>query len=256
MSAPSAGGPGAGDRRVREHRVVVPRTARYYTAGDAAGARAVWLALHGYGQLAGYFVRHFAEHAGPGSGRLVVAPEALSRFYVDRGEPAAGTPARVGATWMTREDRDAEIADYLGYLDQALEAATAAVPGGTPGGGGAGVAAMGVLGFSQGAATACRWAAHRRRRGLPAPDALVLWGGALPHDLDLAGADGGALRALRLTLVVGDADEFATPALLAEQEARLAEAGVAHETVRYAGGHRLEGDVLGRVLAAPPAAGA
>jgi alpha-beta hydrolase superfamily lysophospholipase len=148
----------------------------------------------------------------------VVAPEALSRFYVDRGEPAAGTPARVGATWMTREDRDAEIADYLGYLDQALEAATAAVPGGAPGGGGAGVAALGVLGFSQGAATACRWAAHRRRRGLPAPDALVLWGGALPHDLDLAGADGGALRALRLTLVVGDADEFATPALLAEQE--------------------------------------
>jgi dienelactone hydrolase len=90
----------------------------------------------------------------------VVAPEALSRFYVDRGEPAAGTPARVGATWMTREDREAEIADYVRYLDRALDAAA-----GRPG---AAAPALGVLGFSQGAATACRWAAHRHRLGRPA----------------------------------------------------------------------------------------
>ena len=76
----------------------------------------------------------------------------------------------------------------------------------------------------------------------------MLWGGALPHDLDLAGADGEALRALRLTLVAGEADEFATPALLAEQEARLREAAVAYDVVRYAGGHRIDAGVLGRVL--------
>ena len=227
---------------VRAHHVEVPRTARYYTAGDAGAARQVWLALHGYGQLAGYFVRHFAEHAGAGSGRLVVAPEALSRFYVSREDRTSGAPARVGATWMTREDRDAEIADYVRYLDRALDAAVPGVD--------FAAVALGVLGFSQGAATACRWAAHRRRRGLPAPGALVLWGGALPHDFDLAGADGEALRALRLTLVAGDADEFATPALVAEQEARLRDAGVACAVVRYTGGHRLDAGVLGRVLAA------
>ncbi len=229
---------------VRAHHVEVPRTARYYTAGDPAGARAVWLALHGYGQLAGYFARHFAPHAGAGSGRLVVAPEALSRFYVGREDPATGAPARVGATWMTREDREAEIADYVRYLDRALDAATAGAgldPGALP---------LGVLGFSQGAATACRWVAYRHQHGLPAPRALVLWGGALPHDFDLAGADGDALRRTRLTLAVGDADEFATPALVAEQEARLRAAGVAYEVARYAGGHRLDGAALGRVLAA------
>ena len=230
----------------RAHALEVPRTARYYTVGDRATARAVWLALHGYGQLAGYFARHFAEHAGPGSGRLVVAPEALSRFYVARERgPAAGettgAPARVGATWMTREDRLAEIADYVRYLDRALDAATegldlAAVP-------------TGVLAFSQGAATGARWLAHRHQNGLLVPSRLVVWGGALPHDYDLTGADGDALRATRLTLVVGDADEFATPALVAEQERRLTEAGVAYELVRYAGGHRLDGAVLGRVLA-------
>jgi predicted esterase len=243
VSATAATGGDAPDP-VRAHHVEVPRTARYYTAGDPAGARRVWLAVHGYGQLAGYFARHFAPHAGPGSGRLVVAPEALSRFYVSREDPATGAPARVGATWMTREDRDAEIADYVRYLDRALDAATAGA------GPDAGALPLGVLGFSQGAATACRWVAYRHQHGLPAPRALVLWGGALPHDFDLAGADGDALRRLRLVLAAGDADEFATPALVAEQEARLGGAGVAYEVVRYAGGHRLDGAVLGRLLEA------
>lgn len=215
----------------------VPRTARYYTVGDRGTARSVWLALHGYGQLAGYFARHFAPHA---EGRLVVAPEALSRFYVGRVQ--GGDPARVGATWMTREDRLAEIRDYVRYLDRALDAATegvdlAAVP-------------VGVLAFSQGAATGARWLAHRHQHGLAVPGRFVVWGGALPHDYDLAGADGDALRATRLTMVVGDADEFATAAVVAEQERRLTEAGVAYALVRYPGGHRLDAGVLGRVLAA------
>lgn len=239
MTTPGGADPASGNG-VRAHHVEVPRTARYYTVGDPAAARTLWLALHGYGQLAGSFVRHFAEHAGAGSGRLVVAPEALSRFYVSREDPATGAPARVGATWMTREDRDAEIADYVRYLDRAVGAAAAGIE--------LAALALGVLGFSQGAATACRWVAYRHQHGLPAPRALVLWGGAIPHDFDLAGADGDALRAVRLTLVVGDADEFATPALVAQQEARLREAGVAHAVVRYAGGHRVDGAVLGQVL--------
>ena len=228
----------------RAHHVEVPRTARYYTLGGGPSTRAVWLALHGYGQLAEYFARHFAPHAG---GRLVVAPEALSRFYLPA--PGGGTggahgAARVGATWMTREDRLNEIGDYVRYLDRALDAATEA----------AGVdptaAPLGVLAFSQGAATACRWAAHRHAGGLAPVARLVLWGGAVPHDFDLAGADGDALRATRLTLVAGEADEFATAAAVGREGDRLATAGVAHEVVRYPGGHRIESDVLGRVLGA------
>src|ERR1051325_10016453 len=45
--------------------------------------------------------------------RRLVAPEGLSRFYLSE----RATERRVGASWMTREDRLAEIADYLGYLD-------------------------------------------------------------------------------------------------------------------------------------------
>ena len=242
MSGPGSGGP---DARLAPaplaHALEVPRTARYYTVGGPPAAEC-WVALHGYGQLAAYFARHFAPHA---TGRLVVVPEALSRFYVAGAEGAPGgshAAARVGATWMTREDRLNEIGDYVRYLDRALDAATDAAavdPARAP---------LAVLGFSQGATTACRWAAHRHADGLAPPTRLVLWGGTIPHDFALDGTDGDALRATRLTLVVGDADPFATATVLAGEEARLRAADVAYEVVRYAGGHRLDGATLGRVL--------
>lgn len=226
---------------VREAHVEVVRTARYYVVGDVAAARTVWIALHGYGQLAGYFARHFAPHAGPEGGLAVVVPEALSRFYLAT-EGGRDASARVGATWMTREDRRAEIDDYVRYLDRVLDVAVGGDGRGNPA-----APALAVLGFSQGAATACRWLAHRQREGRPPAVRLVLWGGALPQELDVADPDG-VLRRTRPTLVVGDADEFATPSVVAEQEARLAAAGVPYDVVRFAGGHRLDRATLARVL--------
>lgn len=220
----------------RSAHVEVPRTARYWHAG-ARDARDVWVAVHGYGQLAEYFVRHFVAFAG--GQRLVVAPEGLSRFYVGAGQGGGHGAMRVGATWMTREDREAEIADYVRWLDAALDDAT--------GGFDPARARLHVLGFSQGTVTACRWLLHRRRRGLAPAARLVLWGGEIPHDLDLA-RDGDVLRESPLTMVVGDGDEFATPAMLDRQRARLDGARVPYTLVRYPGGHRLERETLGRVL--------
>jgi predicted esterase len=227
----------AGERGARSAHVETPRTARYWHAG-APSAPEVWVALHGYGQLAEYFVRHLVPFAG--DARLVVAPEALSRFYVGAGEADRHAAMRVGATWMTREDRAAEIHDYVRWLDAALDAAT--------GGFDDARARLHVLAFSQGTATACRWLQHRARAGRAPAARLVLWGGGLPHDLDLA-ADGELLRRTPLTVVVGDEDEFVTPAAVAAQRARLDEAGVPHALVTYAGGHRLDRDTLARVLA-------
>src|SRR5512141_1921982 len=93
----------------------VPRTARYWTDGDTGSARDVWFILHGYGQLAADLLAAAAPLAG--DGRLVVAPEALSRFYATAATGGSHAQAGVGASWMTREDRDHEIEDYIGYLD-------------------------------------------------------------------------------------------------------------------------------------------
>ena len=214
-----------------EHAIVVPRTARYSTIGPTHGSpRELWIVCHGYGQLASRFLREF-ERLDDGT-RLIVAPEALSRFYLDpipvrrlQKEP------RVGATWMTREDRDAEIADHVRYLDLVAAEVRHHLAGASP--------RIVVLGFSQGVATVCRWLAVSELRA----DQLVLWGGLIPPELDAA-AWAERLHDASLTLVAGDEDELLTPKLVAREAERLSAAGVAFTMQRFAGGHTIDADAL------------
>ncbi len=220
----------------REHHLTVARSARYYVLGEPApDVRAVWVALHGYGQLGARFARHCRPLAGPG--RLVVVPEALSRFYLEPARGGSHAQARVGASWMTREDRLAEINDQVAYLDGVLARVTAELA--TP-------PSIHLLGFSQGAATAARWVAF----GAVRPSSMTLWGGILPEDLDLAVLRE-RLAGAPLTFVVGDADELRSEELMEAQRSRVREAGLAARIVGYAGGHHLSPDVL-RTLAASP----
>src|SRR3989454_9529410 len=96
---------------LQEHHLSVTRTARYFTLGDPSGGVAeVWFVCHGYGQLAGRFLRHF-EPLADGT-RLLVAPEALSRFYLeDMTVPAREREVR--RAWIPREDRLSGIDDYV-----------------------------------------------------------------------------------------------------------------------------------------------
>jgi predicted esterase len=174
---------------VQEHRLVTTRRARYYTIGGGEQPLAeVWIVLHGFGQLASVFIKYFQSIESPG--RLIVAPEALNRYYVTPGASGRTADAKVGATWMTRMDRENEIADYVDFLDAVWrETAT-------------GAARVTVLGFSQGVATACRWIAMGNAR----VDRLVAWAGQLPPDVDpsvFAKLSGG------ITLVHGTTDEYA-----------------------------------------------
>jgi len=84
-----------------------------------------------------------------------------------------------------------------------------------------------------------RWAALGGVR----PDRMILWGGEVPPDLDLAAA-AERLRRLRLILVVGDQDEYITDKVLARDEARLHEQEIPFETRRFHGGHELDAGVL------------
>jgi hypothetical protein len=101
---------------VQEHRLVTTRRARYYTIGGGEQPLSeAWIVLHGLGQLASVFIEYFQSIASPG--RLIVAPEALNRYYVTPGASGRTADAKVGATWMTRMDRENEIADYVDFLD-------------------------------------------------------------------------------------------------------------------------------------------
>lgn len=228
------------DRRAvapHTHHLRVERTARYYTLGGSTATRAIWFVLHGYGQLAGEFVRYFSDLANDET--LIVAPEALNRFYLVTPEKAPARDRPVGATWMTREDRASEIADYVEYLDALYDEVVATHPAS---GADAPGARVNVIGFSQGAATATRWLTH----GRSVIHRLVLWGGLTPPETDLSRGQA-TLRGASLALVVGDRDHYVTEELLAAERARLAAAHITFDEIGFSGGHVVSRSVFPRL---------
>ena len=220
---------------VTEHHLTVKRTARYCTLGDAvAPVSELWLVCHGFAQLARAFIEEFRTISRPG--RLIVAPEALNRFYLNRDGGRAGASARVGATWMTREDRLAEIDDYVRYLDDLHREFTA---GRQP----ADVRVT-ALGFSQGTATVARWLVHGSAR----IDRLVLWAGLLPPEIDPAGPPRDRLASTELVLVRGTRDEMLDATALATQRESIEKAGARVTVLEFEGGHRMDRDTLARVV--------
>jgi predicted esterase len=220
-----------GPVKVDLHHLTVPRSARYATLGSSgAGVREFWIACHGYGQLAADFLGGFGAVAG--RDRLIVAPEALSRFYMDDELGPHGPDSKVGATWMTREDRLTEIDDYVGYLDRLYAHARAGLDGTPP-------PRVVALGYSQGTATISRWAA---RTAAPL-DELVLWGGRLPPELEPA-LVAERWRDVRVTLAVGTRDGWTRESAVREEEARLRGHGIEARVLTFEGGHRLDDETL------------
>ena len=202
-----------------EHRITTTRRARYYTAGGGETLDEAWIVLHGLGQLASVFIGYFKSIATPS--RLIVAPEALSRHYIPQSGSSGTKNAKIGATWMTREDRDNEIADYVEYLD-AVWSDTAAD-----------ASRVTVLGFSQGVATAARWISS----GSAKVDRLIAWAGQIPPDIDPAvftKLSGG------VTMVAGTTDEYASWIAEGDHDSRLVAAGVTPRHLSFEGGHRMD----------------
>ena len=223
------------NHRVFEQRhLKVPRSARYAILGSpTADLSEVWFVCHGHGQLAARFLSRFLPLER--EDRLFIAPEALSRYYLSppsAGPHPPGTP--IGASWMTAEDRDAEMNDYIEYLDLLHDEIFSAVDRTR--------VRVWAIGFSQGAATVTRWVV----RGKVEPDRVVLCSGMLPAELDREGAKR-LVRRAPLTLAFGDADEFASTERVAAEEAKLDDLGIPYEIMRFKGGHTITPELLTRL---------
>lgn len=170
---------------IKVHSVITQRTARVVTSGNFNKKTIyIWLITHGYGMLASFFIKKFAA-LNPEEHYLVV-PEALSRAYLD------GLTGRVGASWMTSEDREAEIQDQFEYLEKVY--ADFIAPRLTED------QQVIALGFSQGAATIFRWANITQ-----APIHIILsWAGSIPPDV----LEQWNLSSKKIHLVLGDKDPF------------------------------------------------
>lgn len=200
--------------------LVVQRHARVGVVGDLDSATEAWLILHGYGMLAQGILHWFRQAERPG--RVLIAPEGLSRFYIEE----KGI-RRVGASWMTREDRDHELADQQAYLDRVVHGLIGET------------SRLEIHGFSQGVAASARWLVRDQR-----PVArMVCWGGTVPAEIEPA-AVARQLQGEPVHFTVGDRDRWVAPEAIVADAARLREGGCPAVVHHFSGGHRVDDGVL------------
>lgn len=130
---------------------------------DNEGPWPVLCGFHGYGETAREQLDRLQGIEGA-ENWLICSLQALHPFYLPRHK-------EVGASWITREHRDTMIGENLAYVESVLDwldrhyaIADTVV----------------YAGFSQGAAMACRAAAHRPEDC----SGLIIHGNALPEELE------------------------------------------------------------------------
>jgi len=204
-------------------RYVTPRTTRFAQIGEIDDSiTEVVFALHGWGQLAEGFAEDLKGLDAPG--RLIVCPEALSKFYI------SFQHRQTGASWMTSFDREFEIMDYVTYLDGLAEMILADLPDDVR---------IEVMAFSQGCHTASRWVGN----GMLKPKRLILWG-ADPAE-DLTPEEWNVLSDVDdIIVVAGTLDRFVAGGRLIRAEEALRDNQCRFSTIRYEGGHHLQDSVL------------
>lgn len=209
---------------MEEHHLQIQRTVRYFTEGTPQKEGEMLMALHGYTQHPKFFLKKMSTLAN--HQRLIVAPEGLHRLYIK------GNSGRVGASWMTKEDRLNDIADYCNYLNQLITLPNVGLP-----------SKRTLLGFSQGAATAIRfYCAYPENFSR-----LILWAGAVPPDLSLP-ENKEVLNHVGIDLVVGDKDEFIAQSDVHEIKSVLDAAGIVYRFHSFHGTHDLNIPLLTSLL--------
>ena len=194
------------------------KTQRYFTHGDLKKTSKLLIVLHGYGQLAEHFIRKF--HQLP-ENYYIVAPEAMHHFYLN------GSSGRVGASWMTKEDRINNITDNNEYLNNLVDFLQTENE----------FSELLVLGFSQGGATAARW--NLQRKDI---DQLILWASIFPPDLE----ESSFSNSKNGTFVIGKQDEFYDAAAQDKEINKYRSLGF--EIVVYDGKHDIDADTLKNLL--------
>lgn len=205
-----------------QNKITVNKTAFYHTLGNVKTAKTIWIALHGYGYLAAFFIKKFNPILNDET--AVIAPEGLSKFYLN----GVGYDGRMGASWMTKDNREIEIEDYINYLDQLYEAIvkeneTTDVK-------------INVVGFSQGGATASRWIANQKSKC----NNFILWASNFPEDLDLKMLSGNS----KAFVLFGDDDKFINKKQINDYEEFLNTSKIDCQLIRFKGKHDIPKEVL------------
>ena len=201
--------------------VNIKRTARYFISKDIdENIEQVIFVLHGYAQNADDFLNSCAALANERT--LLVAPEGLSKFYW---KDFTSNPS---SSWMTSLERENEIIDTLNYLSQVLMEVKMKLPK-------SGVN-YACLGFSQGAATASRFACNPYFNC----DHLFLYGGGPAHDLNWEALPSN----LRFYLIYGNRDPLVSSSQAEKIEALIKSKQHLVYRLEFNGKHKIEAEAL------------
>lgn len=198
------------------------KTFRYFTLGNPETAKKLLFVLHGYGQLPEYFIQKFKSFENE---YFIVAPEGMHRFYLK------GSWGRVGASWMTKEERTTDITDTINYLNSLYQQVAEQFE----------IHQISILGFSQGAATAARWFYLNPKLA----NELIIWASVFPPDLEISAEINPSFNSPN-KFVIGNQDEYFN----AEQQNELIEFYKTNdfEVFQFEGKHDIDVSTLTRVL--------
>ena len=202
----------------------IEKKARYFQLGNPGNDTSiVWVVLHGYGMLSEFFIQKFKKLENKNT--LILAPEALNRFYIDTNY------GRVGASWMTKDERQDDIKENIKYLNSLMDQIIKEI--------GHNRFKINVLGFSQGGATACRWLF---KSGLKFEN-LIMWAGDIPEDT-LTEDNRLKWNDMNTHLVMGKKDELINEEMKAKFLKLVTDYKLDYKLTLYDGDHRIYPDVL------------
>ncbi len=212
------------------HQITIPKTAHYSTIGTAGKhIKHLWIACHGYGQLAKKFINKF--DAVSDENTFILAPEGLSRFYF--GGSFTGS---VASSWMTSGDRLVEIEDYCNWMDTIYDLFVPQMSDDVK---------ITILGFSQGVATIFRWL-HARQRVC---DNVVIWAGRIPEDITYLHLKD-YFSTKKIIYIYGINDPFIKEKMIKEQRQLAKEQALSFQMMTFEGKHVMDRPALKRVKSA------
>ncbi|MCS6822250.1 MAG: hypothetical protein NZ551_10320 [Microscillaceae bacterium] len=208
---------------LQEHQATFLKTSPFYTFGQFTEKTThVWWLFHGYGQLGQYFYKKF-EVLSPEHHFLII-PEGTSKFYYE------GFTGKIGASWLTKYQREQEIADALRYLREVKRQVPLPADA---------TYKTTLLGFSQGASMASRWALSEEIDF----NRLILWAGNFPHDANKAHVKN-VFQGKEIIFVYGTQDEFIERGLVQLEKSYFDKLGISLQVITFEGKHELVSEII------------
>jgi len=186
----------------------------------------VWFVLHGIGFLSKFFIKYFQGL--PKGENYIIAPQAPSKYYLN------SKYTHVGASWLTKENRELETENVIRYLDEVYREEN--IPPDCR---------LIILGFSQGVSIAARWVAKSR---IPCNE-LILYAGGIPEELTAEDFDFLVPLNTKIKIVLGTEDEFLVPERLKKERFKIdALFNGRAKYITFDGGHEVDTQVINDLL--------